>query len=357
MSLSKYENFLKRSKLEISCARCDLSLLPKGYRRHLVDEHGYNLKNICPWCLKFSYENNNEELKMATHRMQCLTKLISRKQDVIEFRKKLQCRYCNESLLPRNMSEHVETCHVDEAQQCIFCGAGVCDWSCVGMRSDRKFSCELKKKYQDKCKKLTMLVECRECDAKILPLKYGYHVKGVHAHNEFRCIWCNTNDESLEIDYVHRIECMMSWYEHHREMKNPEEILLPERNIFANVAINDCTSSRLFLNCEECDTWYRGGPDASVYTAELPDGFTDPIDNTEGIVEKIMTSLKNHDDIMVSNEIEFIPESGLDARWIALYLSGKMKFYHLMIRQQVFIFFWLNDKISNGYISGMEKIF
>jgi hypothetical protein len=311
----------------------------------LITEHGAKLKNVCPWCYlspesKFHFGGLKDELENATHRMQCLKKLINRKQNVIKFHKKLQCRYCHESRLPRNMQEHVQTCHIDEVKQCVFCGADdACDWSCVGIRVNQKYSLELKKKYQGKCKNLTMLVECRECDAKILSIKYGYHVKSVHAHDEFKCIWCNTQDESLEIDYVHRLECMMSWYENHREMKNHEEILIPDRNVFANVSKNasDGRSSKLFLNCKECDDWYHEGPDASVlYSDELPDGFTDPIDNAEGVVENIMNSLKIHDDIMVSNEIEFISESGLDARWIALYLSGKYKFYHTMIRQQVF---------------------
>lgn len=323
----------------------------------MVAEHGAKLKNVCPWCYlspesKFHFGGLKDELENATHRMQCLKKLINHKQGVIKFCKKLQCRYCNESRLPRNMQEHVQTCHID-TKQCIFCGDDdACDWSCVGVRVNQKYSLELKKKYQGKCKNLTMLVECRECEEKILPMKYGYHMKLAHSHDEFKCIWCTVCDETIEIDYVHRLECMMKWYENHREMKNHEEILLADRNVFANVSKNpsDGRSSKLFLNCKECNDWYHDGPDASLpYSDELPDGFTDPINNTEGVVDKIMNSLKSHDDIMVSNEIEFIPESGLDARWIALYLSGKYKFYHLMIRQQVKFLNLVYPRVFNEY--------
>jgi hypothetical protein len=122
----------------------------------LIAEHRANLRLVCPWCYspshQFRFDELRDELVNASHRMVCLKKLINQQQNLIRFHRKLQCRYCHESHLPRNMSEHVRMSHDDERalRQCVFCGAdaSVCDWSCVGVRSKQKFSIELKKKYQ-----------------------------------------------------------------------------------------------------------------------------------------------------------------------------------------------------------------
>lgn len=162
------------------------------------------------------------------------------------------------------------------------------------------------------------------------------HMIWSHKAPTHLCFMCEEFDESLTIDCNHRFKCFM---EYQRRL-NPEARQLiydAEHDVYIDQTQIKTTaniSKDLYLNCEECDDWSKvGWSEINRNTMHM---FIDdyPCTIWEDMYPTIDNPLQE-----LPNRIEFDEHCGIDARWLILFGTGNYKFYHVMIRQQVWISF------------------
>ena len=335
--LNVYKHFLARCEKIIECHQCAEQLLPKELRNHLQRQHGLKLSCICPWCLQFNYKNNSDELQNATHRMECLRSLTEQhRKSLKKFKKQLKCRFCAQKFLPSNAIEHVQTCHplavTSHIGKCLLCASSDCNTEgCIPKLYGRRKNCsDIYRKHKSQ---YTTTIKCVKCSERMAPADYVHHINEMHAVSVFLCPWCEQRDETEDIDYNHRLDCMKKFVNANAEINNQKLKLCTKTDTFYDVSdnIGEC-SSELYLNCQDCDNWRR-----EQGRIQKTDGIYENIEVSPETLEELRLVRKSSStrNVMAQNEIEFLSSCGIETIWFAIFQSDQYKFYHIMVQRDL----------------------
>lgn len=304
------------------------------YEKHLDEQHGNNGK--CFICKEF------DESKVIDygHRIECFDKNWKESRFAggkARYNRMLIDRTCCGITFARvcDYENHLREAHGTELTdgKCFICSDhDESSWINYDHRiscARRHFRCDDKDSTGDvkRYRKMAFYLEC--CNIALTNTRdLERHFRHNHSDGVVwtydKCFLCKDQDELLTIDYDHRIECLLSRLQETGDY--PSNLKYDETHdvwIDCSVVENTVHNSELYLNCKDCHEWLESKkPDERKFVSELPESIYEDFENFP-------------ENVTLSNNFELDKKCGIEAKWLILFEDEKYKFYHLMIRQQV----------------------